>query len=78
MTDRIPTTTPDATTVEEALMRIRVAAHVVETIAEVVHQHCPQHSNALVQMTTDIENAVETIYPVVQHLLNQQNRRDAA
>ena len=73
-TDRITTAAPDATTIENALLRIRVAADIVETIGEALSRE--DHANALILMAGDIEDAVETIRPVVQHLID--NRRAAA
>ncbi len=74
MSDRTTTTAPDATAIEEALLRIRVAADIVDTIGEALTGEA--HANTLILMASDLEHAVETIRPVVQYLI--ENRRAAA
>ena len=73
MTDRTTTAAPDPTAIEEALLRIRVAANVVETIGEA---QTGAHANTLILMAGDVERAVEAIRPVVSYLM--ASRRDAA
>ncbi len=77
MTDRIPTTIPDATAIEEALLRIKVAANIVNTVAEVLRGDGERHGNTLILMASDLEEAAETIMPVVQHLIDNSGRAAA-
>ena len=67
------TTAPDATSIEEALLRIRVAANIVETI-EALRGQGERHADTLILMAGDLEVSIETIKPVVPYLM----RRDAA
>ena len=68
------TTAPDATSIEEAMLRIKVAANIVETIAEALRGQGERLADTLILMAGDLEASIETIKPVVPYLM----RRDAA
>ena len=70
------TTAPDATTIEEALLRIQVVADIINTLGQALRGQHERHGNTLILMCGDLEDAANTIRPVVGHLIAE--RRDAA